>query len=318
MSPPPVYDVTDKHNACNLGERLRMTDTTPATSSPVVESIALGDVDAQPQKDDLRFYSVTTLIGVLDRPALLYWAAEQSALAAVKVAGSLAQRVAEEGEAEVVKWLRDARFRPEKDKRSATELGTAVHDAVEHYALTGTRPDVDDEVAPFLDRFDEWAQLWQPEYVAAEAAVYNKTYGYAGTLDAIAVIDGQQVLMDYKTSKRSIGSDGKPTGPYPEAALQLAAYRHAEIMAVWKARRFEKFRRRYYLLNRDEEAIAVPMPKLDGSVVLHITPEHADLYPVRTDDAVFEKFLHTIEVFDWVQDLAKHVIGSPLTGSVAS
>lgn len=274
--------------------------------------ILLGEVDATPQPSDRRYYSVTTLTSALDKPALQYWAAEEAAKAAVSVRSSLAQRVDEEGEESVVKWLRDARFRRPRGYRSAAELGTAVHEACEQYALTGLRPDVDDEVAPFLDRFDEWAQTWQPQYEAAEAAVYNQTYGYAGTLDAIVVVDGQRVLLDYKTSRKSLDSQGKPTGPYPEAALQLAAYRHAELMATWRARRYEKFRRRYYLLNDDEEEIGVPMPTLDGAVILHITPEHADLYPVRADDAVFEKFLYCIEVFDWVQDLAKTVIGKPL------
>lgn len=276
------------------------------------ERIFLGEVDVKPAEDDLRFYSVTTLIGALDKPALLYWAAEEAAKLAVSVAPSLKFRIQEEGPDAVVKWLRDARMRPPKGQRSASELGTAVHDACEEYALTGIRPDVDEEVRPFLDRFDEWAQNWQPEYLAAEAAVYNKTYGYAGTLDAIAVIDGQKVLLDYKTSRKSVGSDGKPSHPYPEAALQLSAYRHAELMATWRARRFEKYRRRYYLLNTDEEKLGEPMPTLDGAVVLHITPEHADLYPVRADEAVFEKFLYAIEVFDWTNDLAKKVIGEPL------
>lgn len=279
-------------------------------------SILLGEIDAKPTEKDLRFYSVTTINGALDKPALLYWAAEKTAELAVSVAGSLASRIEEEGRDNIVKWLRDARFRPPKGQVSASELGTQVHDAVEQYALTGTRPDVENpEVVPFLDRFDEWAQIWQPEYIAAEAAVYNKTYGYAGTLDAIAIIDGAKVLLDYKSSRRSIGSDGKPTGPYPEAALQLAAYRYAELLATWRARRFERYRRRYYLLSTAEEELGVPMPKLDGAVVLHLTPEHATLHPVKADEEVFTKFLHTIEIFDWATDLSKSVIGAPMTRS---
>lgn len=276
-------------------------------------TIALGEIDVAPEKDDLRFYSVTTILNALDKPALLYWAAEQTAQLAVATRSSLTRRVKEEGEEAVVKWLRDARFRPPKGQKSAAELGTAVHDACERYALTGVRPKVDDpEVEPFLDRFDEWAQKWQPVYEAAEAAIYNKTFGYAGTLDAIAVIDGQRVILDYKSSRRSFGSDDKPTKPYPEAALQLAAYRHAEILATWRARRFEKYRRRYYLLSTAEEELGAKMPQVDGAVVLHLTPEHAELYPVNTSYPVFEKFLHTIEVFDWATDLSKSVIGAPL------
>ena len=39
--------------------------------------------DAKPEPDDLRMWSVTTIIGALDKPALVYWAAEETAKAAV-------------------------------------------------------------------------------------------------------------------------------------------------------------------------------------------------------------------------------------------
>jgi hypothetical protein len=275
--------------------------------------IRLGEVDVdKPGSNDERFWSVTSIIGQLDKPALLYWAAEQAAKCAVSVAGSLATRVEEEGEAEVVKWLRDARFRKPKGQRSATELGTAVHDACEEYALTGIRPEVDDEVAPFLVQFDKWAQKWQPVYIAAEAAVFNCTYAYAGTLDCILAIDGEPLIVDYKSSAKSFGSDGKPSGPYPEAALQLSAYRYAELLATWRARRFERYRRRYYLLNGDEKAMGAPMPAVSGGAVLHLTPEHATFHPVQCNEEVFESFLYTIEIARWMIEQSKHVIGAPM------
>ena len=260
------------------------------------ETYKLGEVDAKNQEeDDLRFYSVTTIIGALDKPALLYWAAEEAAKCAVANRSVLAGRVKTEGEEAVIKWIRDSRFRPLKGARSATDLGTAVHEAVFDYVMTGVKPEVDDEVRPFLEQFDKWAQKWQPVYLAAEAAVYNLRYGVAGTLDNIMQVDGMTLISDTKTSRKSIGSDDKPTKPYPEAAMQLAAYRHMEIMATWRARRFEKFRRRYYLLNALEKEEAIPMPKVDGAVVLHITPEHCDLYPVKADEEVFESFIYTIQ-----------------------
>lgn len=279
-------------------------------TAPVV---ALGhDDEAKPQASDERFYSVTTLIGALDKPALLYWAAEQAAIAACRVASSLPSRIEEEGEEAVVKWLRDARFRKPKGIRSAAELGVAVHDAIEEYALTGVRPVVDDEVRPFLERFDGWAQSWSPRYLAAEAAVYNRRFGYAGTLDAIIEIDGQKVIADYKTTRSDVDSRGKPSSPYPEVALQLAAYRTAELLATFRARRFEQFRRRYYLLSDVEVSECVPMPAVDGAVVIHITPDRCEAYPVRTDKDVFDSFLYAVECFRWQQDLSKRVIGAPL------
>lgn len=267
---------------------------------------------AKPETDDLRLWSVTTIIGALDKAALLYWAAEQTASAACDIAGSLAMRVEEEGREAVVKWLRDARFRRPKDKRSAAELGTDVHAALEHLALTGEFPVVDDEVRPFVEQFDNWAQRWQPEYEAAEVTVYSPTYGYSGTCDGFFRLGGERLIFDYKSSAKSLDSQGKRTGPYPEVALQLAAYRYAEMAATWRPRRYEQFRRRYYLLGEAERAAAVPVPEVDGGVVVHITPEHCDVYPVRCDKEIHTTFLYVLEAARWQFETSKQVIGEPL------
>ncbi len=267
----------------------------------------------KPQDDDARMWSVTTIIGALDKPALLYWAAEQTAKAAAASARTLAARIDEEGEEAVVKWLRDARFRRPKGERSAAELGTAVHEACETYALTGERPDMDDDVVPFFEQFDRWCQRFQPTYQAAEMTVYSPQYGYAGTCDAFLNIDGVRFIADYKTSKKSYDAKGNPTGPYPEVALQLAAYRHAEMAAVWRPRRMEQFRRRYYLLGEAEKAIAVPVPEVDTGLVIHITPEHCDAYPVECGPDIFEAFLFVLEAARWQFQTSKSVIGMPLS-----
>lgn len=266
----------------------------------------------KPVDDDLRFWSVTTIIGVLDKPALLYWAAEQSAIAAVGAAKSLTQRIEEDGEAEVIKWLRDARFRGIKGARTAAELGTDIHAACESYALTGLRPEVDEEVLPFLDQFDRWAQRWQPVYQAAELTVYSRQYGYAGTCDGFLTIDGQRLIVDYKTSRKSFDSKGKPSGPYPEVGLQLSAYRYADTAATWQARRYERFRRRYYLLSPDEIEMSVKPPEVDGGLCIHISPEHCDAYPVRCDSEVYESFLYLIETARFVNEVSKTIVGERL------
>jgi hypothetical protein len=287
---------------------------------PSTNALILGNDDtAQPLADDERFYSVTTILNALDRPALLYWAAEEAAKCAVKNRTSLGPRLKAEGAEALIKWIRDAMYRKIPGQRTAADLGTDVHAACEEYGLTGIKPIVDEEVQPFLDQFDAWCQKWQPIYHMVEAAVYNRTFGHAGTLDAVAEIEGQLLMIDYKTSRKSFDGrptkanpKGKPTGPYPETALQLAAYSHAELVAVWRARRFEKQRRRYYLLNTDEVLLGEPLPKTDGGAVIHITPEHCNLHILRCDDEVFEKFLHLQEVFAFTQDMAKAVVGPAL------
>lgn len=291
-------------------------DAAPSYDALITPETRLGSeelVEKAP-KADRRFHSVTTILNSMDKPALLYWSAEQAALAAVRIADSLPYRLREEGTDEVVKWLRDARFRPLPGKRTAAALGTANHEAFDFFAHHGTLPDgLDDEVLPFAKQFERFAEVWQPRYLAAETAIYNRRYGFAGTLDAIVEIDGQLWILDYKTSPKSIGSDGKPSHPWPEAALQLAAYRNADLIAYFRVRRWEYFRRRYYLLSTEEEELGEPMPEVAGCLVLHITPDHADLYPVKADEEMFHYFLNVTEVFRFQQDAAKRAFGLPFS-----
>ena len=265
-----------------------------------------------PADDDERHWSVTTILGCLKAEGLLYWTAEEAAKAAVNSAASLQARIEEEGREAVIKWLRDARFRRAKGERTAAELGTEVHAACEAYALTGQRPDVDAEVQPFLDQFDRWAQEFQPVYQAAEVTVYSPSYGYAGTCDAFLTLGGVRCIVDYKSSRKSFDNRGNPTTPYPEVALQLAAYRHAEMAAVWRPRRMEQYRRRYYLLGAAEREMAVPVPEVDTGLVIHITPDHCDAYPVECGPDIFEAFLFVQEAARWQFQTSKTVIGRPL------
>ena len=299
---------------------------TPAAASalPVMTS-GLGQPaieDAPAAADDVQLWSVTTILNVLDKPALMYWASEQTALSAIHNEATWRGMLADDDAAcdhtkatgcPAVKWLRDARFRKPKGMRSATELGTLVHLACEEYAVTGSRPEVDDEVRPFLDRFDEWLDRFGPSYQAAEVAVFHPDLGYAGTLDAFLTIDGVRYLADYKSSRNAVDAKGDPTKPYPEQiGLQLAAYRWAKYAAVWRPRRMEKFRRRYYLLGPDERAMAMPVPEVDTGLAIHITPESCEAFPIVCDESVFEAYLAVQDSARWVLQDSRRVMGQPL------
>jgi len=274
------------------------------------------------EPEDLTLWSVTTIIGVLEKPALLYWAAEQTALAAIHSEATWRGKLTDDDPAcqhldatcDAVKWLRDARFRRPKGKLTAAERGTAVHEACENYALTGTRPQVEPFVTPYLDSFDDWLQRFQPSYQATEVAVYHPNLGYAGTCDAFLTIDETRFIVDYKTSEKTTDGRGKPTRPYPEqVGLQLAAYAHAEQAAVWRPRRVEKFRRRYYLLSPDEQALAQPVPEVDTGLVIHITPKTCDAYPIDVGRKAFDGFLAALDLFRWSEQDSRTVMGHPLT-----
>lgn len=278
--------------------------------------------DARPEDGDTQLWSVTTIIGALEKPALLYWAAEQTALAAVGSERTWKGMLADEDpdcrhlDAEscgVIKWLRDARFRRPKGMRSATELGDLVHRACEAYALSGMRPEVDPEVRPFLDAFDDWLQRFGPSYQATEVTVYHPDLGYAGTSDAFLTIDGVRYIADYKTTRKDVDAQGRPTKPYPEqVGLQLAAYRHARYAAIWRPRRHESFRRRYYLLSAAERGMAEPVPEVDTGLVIHITPSTCESFPIRCDEPVFESYLAAQDSARWLYQESRGVMGEPL------
>jgi hypothetical protein len=302
----------------------------------VTDLAAIGQEAIQVDKaepDDLQLWSVTTIIGALDKPALLYWAAQQTADAAIDNAATWQAMVEDRGREEASKWLRDARFRSPRTRLSAADLGTVAHTVCETYALTGVKPDREfitnevllkgsreldldaevDTVCQMLEQFDGWLQRFTPSYQATEMAVYSTTFGYAGQCDALLTIDGVRFITDYKTSRDTYDSRGKLKLPYPEqVALQLAAYRYAEHAAVWRPRRFEKFRRRYYLLSPEEQQLAVPVPEVDTGLVIKLTPESCEAYPIRCDQDVHNAFLYVLEAFRWTQETSKTVMRQPL------
>ncbi len=310
-------------------------------ATPTLQLGQPADDTATPNDGDLKLWSVTSIIGVLDSPGLKFWAAEQSSIAAVRqqstwrgmledCADSCQHLSARECEA--VKWLRNAMNRRPKDVLSASDLGSTVHALCEEYALTGVRPDTDrieeeirtqgaptvkpelelPTVTAMLDRFDGWLARAQPSYQATEVCVYSPTYGYAGTADAFLTVGGTRFIVDYKTTREPRDGRGKPKTPYPEVALQLAAYRYAEGAAVWRPRRTEQQWRRYYLLSEAEREMAVPVPEVDGALCIHITPEACESYPVASDEGVHTSFLYVQEAARWHLQESKNAIGDPL------
>lgn len=286
-----------------------------------IPMVAAAEVDATPTDDDDRLWSVTTILKSFgDSEGLIHWTAAETAKAAVASLPTLTALVNDDPDA-AVEWLKQARFRASKGARSATKLGSDVHAACEMYTVTGKRPELgtalpngvfDAEVAPYIDSFELWLDRFQPEYVAAEVTVYNERYGYAGTADGYAAVQRTPVVIDYKSAKESFDGRGNRRKPWTDVAMQLAAYRAAPKAAVWRARRFESYGRRYYLLNTEERELAVPTPEVEGGLVIHLTPQHCDVYPVDCGDEVFEAFLFAVEAARWTSVTSKTVLGKPL------
>lgn len=104
-------------------------------------------------------------------------------------------------------------------KKSATE-GTMLHEAVEKI-LVGGKPEVDPIIKPAVDAFiiflkEKNIQV-DPEFV--EKQVVHLDERYAGTLDALALIDGKFGVLDIKTSQAIYRDYNLQTSAYM-AALQ--------------------------------------------------------------------------------------------------
>lgn len=248
-----------------------------------------------------RLWSVTTILGEgLPKPALVGWAAKVTAEWAVDNVNSWRALAKADREA-CLKLLKDARWR---SSGQAAARGTEVHRIAE--ALMLDQPvDIPDEVAPYVDQYRRFLDQHTPTFELAEAPVYNRTYHYAGTLDAIAVVDGCRCVLDMKTTPRAPGEGARP--PYADIALQLCAYSRAEFVGMAPAQMREYGGRRYYIF--DAEQPLEPMPDVEGALALVVSPHDYTLTPVRVDDEVWNVYLYVREVARWSLDTSKRVLG---------
>lgn len=77
--------------------------------------------------------------------------------------------------------------------------GTAVHNAIENYLRFGIL-DIAEEYKGYLEAFILWTKEFDVKPLATESRVYHKTLRYAGTADMPAIVNGQVICVDYKTS----------------------------------------------------------------------------------------------------------------------
>lgn len=250
-----------------------------------------------------RLYSVTSLIklGLGTSDALVNWAVRTTAEAAFDKQRTLQAFAQDNDRAGAVKWLADQRW---QTSGKAAARGTDLHKAAEQLAL-GQKPEVDDDILPYLEQYQRFLEEHQPEFLMAEAPVYHPGLGYAGTLDGVAVIDGQPVVTDIKTTAHAPDS-GRSRPPFPEVALQLCAYRRATEVGVLSEQRYASGKR-YYLY--DPAAQHEPMPDTTGAVCVVVSPFDYTVTPVRTDDVVWTAWRHVVENARWQVETSKAVFG---------
>lgn len=171
----------------------------------------------------------------------------------------------------------------ERDKLA--RRGTEVHHYGEHI-INGEEMDVPDELIGHVDSYIKFITDFDAQPVLVEFVIGNRTHNYMGTADLIADLnDGLRWLLDIKTTR---------SGIYPETALQLSAYKHAE----------------FYL---DTDGNEHPMIPVDKVGAIWVRADGYDLIPVDAGPATYKIFRHVQKVAQWQTELGERAVLPAIT-----
>lgn len=155
--------------------------------------------------------SVTTILSVINKPALISWAANQAVdfmAENIKPGQSL-------DEVQLQQLFNDARKAHTKTKQNTADIGSMVHDWISRF-IRGEKPEmpINEQLKSSINNFLDWKEKHGVKFLLSEQPVYSKKFNYCGTLDFVAHIDNNLFLGDIKTSNAI----------YDEYWVQLAAY----------------------------------------------------------------------------------------------
>jgi len=193
---------------------------------------------------------VTTVLGMLgwNKHALIAWARKEA----------LAERD------------------PNIVRDKAADIGSLAHFLI-HCHLRDEEPDLSEFSPEHIDKaencflaFLEWADGHKLRPLETEIQLVSERYGFGGTIDLVAEIDGRLSIIDFKSSN----------GIYPEMIIQVAAYCQL------------------YKENKGSLPVAhlLRLGKEDGSFEYHYYPE-LGLY--------WQVFLHCLEIYRLYQKIKK-------------
>lgn len=238
--------------------------------------------------DGKQVYGVTSITGVLNKPALLYWGVNQAIdfiQANLKPGVSL-------DEVQIKNLLEGARIAHTQTKNKAADIGTLIHDWVSDYVSaivqkkTPPKRPVNKEMKNAIDGFFKWAKENKLVIIKSEQKIYHDKWKYAGTLDLEGMVNGKRTVIDLKTGNAL----------YPEAFLQASAY-----------------------LKAREQETGKEYP--GGVIIVRLSKEnpekHIAAFEVQRDDDVelhFKCFLNCLSIYRWQQSMKKQQIINNING----
>jgi hypothetical protein len=166
--------------------------------------------------------SVTTIIGRLNKPLLIQWAAN---CAVDHIKKAMVDNWPSQPQLETWEQLCDeARKAHATIRDTAGDIGKEVHEYARRHFMRMKFPALPPASEPehpqarnALAAFRDWVGQHHIEPIGVERRVFSKQRMYAGTCDFYGCIDGRLAVLDFKTGN----------GVYDEAWYQMAGYEMA-------------------------------------------------------------------------------------------
>lgn len=238
--------------------------------------------------DKKQIWGVTSVTGVLNKPALMYWAVKQ-AIEFMKVNIKPGKAM---DEIQIKNLLEGARTAHTQTKNKAADIGTLIHNWVASYVAaivkkeTPPKRPVNKEMKNAIDGFFKWAKEDKLVIMRSEQKIYHDKWKYAGTLDLEGTVNGKRTVIDLKTGNAL----------YPEAFLQASAY-----------------------LKAREQETGKKYP--GGVIIVRLSKEnpekHIAAFEVKRDEDVdthFKCFLNCLQIYHWQQLMKKQQIINDIKG----
>jgi PD-(D/E)XK nuclease superfamily protein len=173
--------------------------------------------------------SVTTILNVLNKPAIAEWACR---VCCDYIEENLRLLIAGNSfsESEVFKIISLGRNAHDRAREEAAGIGTSAHDYLSRYWLSVIHkkplPVLPDEgrIRNCVDAALAWFKERHIEPISVESPQYSRTYHICGRPDLIAFVDGELSVVDYKSTKAL----------WPECPIQMTPYAkmHEEMNGV--------------------------------------------------------------------------------------
>lgn len=166
--------------------------------------------------DGKDYWRVTSILGAINKPALIPWRATITLDKARRSLMANAGKTVCIDDAFIEEIIEGARAEPDYVLGAAQNFGSDAHYALEQYISSGEVPN-QASMYRVIGAFNQWVKDNGIEVLPQAEVTVAHSDGFAGTIDAIGTKGGELIVIDWKTGKTG-------GGIYPEAMLQVAAY----------------------------------------------------------------------------------------------